>query len=265
MAELEIRVLGRPRVLLGGDALPLRGRPLTLAVRLAVSRSPATAAHLRRDLWPDGTGSDGALRVLLSRTRTMLGSEHLVRRDDGYVLGSGVHVDSHRFEALVAVGRDRERDLGQRIGALDEALDLWTGPAFDSVDDITWLRSEADRLNELSDQAVDLRFEARMLVDDPDRLVVDLRRAVGDAPSRERRTELLAIALYRADRQVEALRTIDHLRINLRDLGLSPGPSLSATEVRILHHDQTLCRSEDSSTAAPATPTSKPDFARRSH
>ncbi len=51
----------------------------------------------------------------------------------------------------------------------------------------------------------------------------------------------LAVALYRSDRQVDALRRIDDARRILEyDLGVSPGRRLVEIELQILDHDPAL-------------------------
>ena len=64
---------------------------------------------------------------------------------------------------------------------------------------------------------------------------------VEESPYRERRWELLALALYAAGRQAEALDAVARAKRVLRDgLGLDPGDDLVALERAILGHDPTL-------------------------
>ncbi|NNE12282.1 MAG: protein kinase, partial [Ilumatobacter sp.] len=65
--------------------------------------------------------------------------------------------------------------------------------------------------------------------------------AVAAEPLRERRRALLALALYRAGRQAEALRAIQEYRAELADeVGLDPSADLDELEHRILEHDPGL-------------------------
>lgn len=63
--------------------MSLHGRPLMLLARLALSLpAPVPMRRLVEDLWPDGSGTDGALRVNLTRVRKAIGEEHVVRVDE---------------------------------------------------------------------------------------------------------------------------------------------------------------------------------------
>jgi energy-coupling factor transporter ATP-binding protein EcfA2 len=64
---------------------------------------------------------------------------------------------------------------------------------------------------------------------------------VAEAPLRERRWALLALAQYQAGRQAHALRTLQQIRMVLaRELGLDPGPDIMALEEAILRQDPGL-------------------------
>lgn len=217
------------------------GRPLLLLLRLVTAGGAAVSAtRLRADIWGGDSSGDGVVRVNLTRLRRALGDAAVERRDGGYTL-SGVQVDADRFDVLVARGRDRSTSIERRIAAYDEALTPWRGPAFEGFDGIPWLQAAAARLDELREVAVDERFELRSLVEDPARLVPDLTIALEHGPVREHRVELLATALYRSQRQSEAIDVIRGAATTLRDeLGLEPGPSLRELEHRILVHDPSL-------------------------
>ncbi|WP_069388024.1 BTAD domain-containing putative transcriptional regulator, partial [Cellulosimicrobium cellulans] len=68
----------------------------------------------------------------------------------------------------------------------------------------------------------------------------------GSHPWREEGWRLLALALYRAGRQVEALDTLRRARTVLRDeLGLDPSPAVAALEADVLRHDPRVRAPED--------------------
>jgi DNA-binding SARP family transcriptional activator len=241
VADIEVRVLGRPQVAVDGNVVPLVGRSLLLATRLAMAYPLPLARHrMLADVWPDETGTDGAVRVALTRLRAALGVDAVGRRDGGYRLTSPVRVDADRFQRLLRATGD-PAEPRQRLAAVEEALAMWRGAPFDGLDRLPWVEAETIRLEELRDQAIDERFALLLRVDDPSRLIPDLRSELGRDPTRERRAELLAIALYRAGRQADALATIERTREALREnLGLDPGPALRELELRILRHDDQL-------------------------
>jgi DNA-binding SARP family transcriptional activator len=237
---IAVDVLGPIRITVSGRPIELRGRTLLVLLRLLIANgAPVTAQGLRRDVWGPES-SDGAVRVTLTRIRKSLGDEVIERRDRGYVLASAKS-DAWRFDDLVERARDRASALEHRIDAYDEALAQWRGDAYDGVGRRSWVEIEAARLEELRLQAADERWELCSLVDDPARLVADLSVAFEEEPLRERRAELLALALYRSNRHAEAVAVLQRCADRVREsLGLEPSPSLGELEYQILMHDPDL-------------------------
>lgn len=245
MARLAVEVLGRPAVAVDGIVLPLSPRQLAVVVRLAIARHRATPSSRLLAAWPDGSGSDGALRVALTRLRPMLAPVHLERVDGGYVLHPAAAIDADEFEQIVRAVRDSDDDAATRVARLDAALALWRGHAFEGLTELDWARHEAARLDELHEQTRDLRNELALgLPGDTtaaEDLIARLTSDLSRAPGREHRAELLATALYRAGRQGDALAVLADVRAHLRDeLGVSPGRALDELELRILNHDPRL-------------------------
>jgi DNA-binding SARP family transcriptional activator len=242
MPRIDVRVLGPPHILVDGVAKPVSGRQLLLALRLAVAdRRPVAAKRLLSDVWPGDAGSEGAFRVALTRLRAHLGEGAIERHANGYALTAQATVDAIRFADLTRSACDRARTVEQRIATYEEALGLWRGPAFDGMERVAWLDAEAVRLEEQREQATDERFELCLLTNRSATVISELRAALDRQPTREHRAELLATALYRAGRQADALEVLASTREVLREnLGLDPGPSLRALELRILRHDDEL-------------------------
>lgn len=242
VAQLTLRVLGPPQVVVGGRTVTVGTRALLLLLRLALARpSSIGRVRLREDVWSDASGSDGALRVQVNRLRGLIGQEAIIRQGDGYELAGDVIVDADRFRALCVAGRDRSAAIQARVAALDEAMELWASGAYEGLDSTPWLRSEALNLEALRETVVDDRFELRSVVEPPGALIADLGAAVARNPTRERRVQLLAQTLYRSGRQTEALDVIHQLRTVLRDeFGLSVMADTAALEVRILNQDPAL-------------------------
>ena len=102
VADVEVRVLGRPQVTVDGAVAPLTGRQLLLAVRLAlVHPVPVPRHRMLADVWPDDTASDGAVRVALTRLRAALGADVVCRVESGYTFSSPTSVDANRFQGLL--------------------------------------------------------------------------------------------------------------------------------------------------------------------
>ena len=226
-----------------GIVAPLTGRQLLLAARLAMAHPVPVPRHrMLADVWPDETATDGAVRVALTRLRAALGADVVCRVENGYTLSSPTSVDANRFQALLRAN-GATADSHRRLRTIDEALALWRGAPFEGndLDQLPWVESEAIRLHELREQALDERFALLLDAEEASRIIPDLRSELGRDPTRESRAGLLALALYRAGRQADALTSIERTRTVLRDhLGLDPGPALRDLELRILRHDDDL-------------------------
>ena len=141
---------------------------------------------------------------------------------------------------------DRARTLAaddpQRAAhVLADALALWRGPALADVEQWHPARAEASRLDELRQVAEELLVESELRSGHAERAAARATALVGAAPLRERRSELLALAQYRAGRQDDALRTLRRLRATLAtELGVDPGAGVQALETAILRQDPTL-------------------------
>jgi DNA-binding SARP family transcriptional activator len=249
---LRIRVLGHVALDDGGEHVALHGvRQQALLLRLLLADGGSVGPwQLRHDVWEGRQKSDAALRVAVSRLRTVLADhgapDAIGHTSDGYRLDRRhVDVDADRFVDLVGAAHGTaEQDPRSVVDVLAEALSLWRGPAFGELRDAPFLLPEAERLTSLRLDAVEMRLSALVTLG-VDGLVPDLEAAVADAPLRERRTALLMVALYRGGRQVEALAAYRRLETALReDLGLSPSTELRRLEHRILDHDPALAAGE---------------------
>ncbi|MGK5555966.1 AfsR/SARP family transcriptional regulator, partial [Actinomadura kijaniata] len=206
-----------------------------LADLLAHRGRAVSADRLVEDLWgeePPGSPA-GTLRAKVSQLRRALGDRGLVvHQAPGYVLRDA-DVDADRFEELVRRARDAG-DARARADLLAEALGLWRGPAFADFADEGFARPEARRLEEARLTALEELAECRLDLGEP----VDVGALVAEHPLRERLRAAHIRALYRAGRQSEALASYEDIRTLLRDeLGLDPGPELTALHQAILRQD----------------------------
>ncbi|WP_460447804.1 AfsR/SARP family transcriptional regulator, partial [Angustibacter aerolatus] len=109
----------------------------------------------------------------------------------------------------------------------------WRGPAYADAGD--WARAERGRLAELRSTAVEQLARARLDLGAAAEAVPDLDAHVGEHPWREEGWALLALALYRCDRQGDALAVLRRARARLADeLGVEPGPRLATLETDVL-------------------------------
>ena len=124
---------------------------------------------------------------------------------------------------------------------IQEALDLWRGRALADLEEWGPGRVEAARLDGMRMDAEELRVEAETRAGRARDVLERARALVAEAPFRERRWALLAVALHQAGRQAEALAALSQARSMLvEQLGLDPGRELVELEEQLLRQDPSL-------------------------
>lgn len=249
----DVVVLGPVGVVEGPGAVryPSSGLTRSVLAALAIADAPGLSTDAFFELvWGSrsAASADSTVPVAVHRLRQWLrGTDNGVtvrRTATGYALTGGS--DARRFRQLLA--RSRSLESGARAGLLEEALELWRGPALANV--------PADCVDQSAVAALDLeRLTAS----------VDYGRACLDTGHLARVERLLAplVELYPLDerllgvwmellaatgRQAAALTAYQQARLRLSDeLGVDPGPELSGALLRILQQDP-----------APALSVSKP-------
>jgi WD40 repeat protein/DNA-binding SARP family transcriptional activator len=183
------------------------------------------------------------LRGYVSHLRKALGPGRVEHRSGGYIFQAEPSaIDAIRFEELVAEGRGILRaDPAAAARAFEQALGLWRGPALADLADQGSLQPEIARLEELRLVALEDRIEAELELGRHRELVPELETLVAGHPFRERLWFQLMTALYRSDRQAEALAAFQRARELLADeLGIDPSPELRRLQQRILRQDPSL-------------------------
>ncbi|MER7443560.1 BTAD domain-containing putative transcriptional regulator [Micromonospora avicenniae] len=242
-------VLGAVRADDARGAVPLRGaRQRAVLARLLAARGRVVPVDRLVDaLWEEPpVGAVAALRTFVADLRRALEPDRpprrpprlLVTTPPGYALHPAPDaVDAWRFEAAVSESAEllTAGEPGAALARLDDALALWRGPAYAEYADRSWARAEIDRLDELRLLAVERRAESLLSAGRAAEAASDLRAHVADQPLREDAWRLLALALYRADRQGDALAALRRARETLvARLGVDPGPRLRQLEADIL-------------------------------
>lgn len=120
---------------------------------------------------------------------------------------------------------------------MEQALALWRGAAFAEVADEPWAVAEAARLEGLRTVARERLAGAMLACGRAVEAGLAAESLTREHPLREEPWRLLALALYAAGRQADALAALRRARAHLVDeLGLDPGPALSRLELTILSH-----------------------------
>ncbi|MET9313888.1 BTAD domain-containing putative transcriptional regulator [Kribbella sp. NPDC003505] len=238
---MEFGVLG-PVVARDGGPVDLKGRRhRAVLARLIVARGRVVPASvLVDDLWADPPeGALSAVRTFVAALRRAIEPDRaprqpaqlLVTSGPGYALKTD-NVDAWRFETSARASLPPEQLLPELLAGLA----LWRGPAYVEFMDETWASAERARLTELRLQAIERVAETRLELGRAAEAVPDLDAHVTEHPWREDAWRLLALALYRSERQGDALAVLRRARETLVDqLGVDPGPALSRLEGDILN------------------------------
>jgi DNA-binding SARP family transcriptional activator len=243
---VELGLLGPVRAVQAGRELPLGGpRQRAVLALLAVDAGQVVpAGRLIEELWRGGPppGAATTLRSYISRLRALLAPDAtLVARGGGYLLTLWPgRVDAVEFERLARAGR-AALAAGEATAAANrfrEALGLWRGRALADVAEVEALALEAARLEELRLGVLEDRIEADLALGLPREVTGELERLVAEHPVQERLWRLLVLALYRSERQADALAACRRAREMLAgELGLDPGEELRLLEEQVLRHE----------------------------
>jgi DNA-binding SARP family transcriptional activator len=245
--RVEYRVLGPLEAIVDGVPAKLGGpkQRATLALLLLQANAVVPTGQLIDGLWPDDPPNSAANLVqgYVSGLRKALGKGAIETRGTGYLLRAEADVfDAKRFERLVQDG-SRALEQGnsdEAANTLTAALALWRGPALADLDE-RGLAVVAARLEELRVLATERRIEAELSLGRAAELVTEVEELVRRHPLRERPRGLLMLALYRSERQAEALDAYRVARSMLVDeLGIEPSAWLSELHTSMLRHDPSL-------------------------
>ncbi len=247
---VELRALGPVGAVVDGRLVDL-GPPKQRALfALLVSRvgRPVAVDVLLEELW-SGDPPAAAMASLLAyvcNLRRVLEPHRAPRtpatvlrtRAPGYLLdSSGTEFDVYRFGGHATAGREalRRGDPRRALTEFEAGLALWRGQAYADVGDAAWVVPEVARLEELRISVAEGRCTALLELGYHDMAVAELEAQAHAHPLREHSYELLALALYRAGRQAEALGVLRAIRTLLtQELGIDPGLALQHLERDIL-------------------------------
>src|SRR4029079_14317312 len=141
------------------------------------------------------------------------------------------------------------------------ALAEWRGPPLADLAGAPFADRERARLEELRGAALEELFEARLALGRHAEVAGQLDALIAEHPSRERLRAQQMLALYRCDRQAEALQAYQDARDALvEELGIEPGERLRELERAVLAQDPALAAppSERAGEAAGADAAARP-------
>lgn len=248
---MEYRILGPLEVLEEGRPLDL-GRlkeRTVLAVLLLHANEFVSRERLIDELWgpaPPPTARK-AVNVYISKLRKTLarnGDDPIATSDGGYRLVVDPELlDAGRMHRLVAAAAERmssgESDAAAQL--LREALALWRGPSLTGLPLESFGRDEVAQLDELRLTALMDRIDCDLALGRHEQTLRELNLLVREHPLRERLRAQQMLALYRADRQADALAAYQQARrVLIDELGIEPSESLQRLQQAILRHDPAL-------------------------
>ncbi|HEX6451769.1 MAG TPA: BTAD domain-containing putative transcriptional regulator [Trebonia sp.] len=225
-----------------------------LAMLLLAAGRQVTLAAIINGLWEDDPppAAVGTVRTYVSRLRRCLqpgGPERgtgLIRSEGtGYVVPAEARVlDLETFDRMTKDARTLiSRGSGfnaQAATLLRDALKLRQGEPLADVPG-PYARSQRVRIRELQLAAAEERLALDIELGGHVGAAAELQSLLAAQPMRERLSELLMLALYRAGRQIDALAVYESTRRLLGDeFGIDPGPALREMQQRILQTDVTL-------------------------
>ncbi|NKX55805.1 AfsR/SARP family transcriptional regulator [Arthrobacter mobilis] len=228
-------------------------RQRAVLARLLIARGQAVSAdRLIDDVWGSEPPDKAllALQSYVSRLRRLLEPARaargpatvLVSVPTGYRLR--LHrdqVDAWQFEQAF-LGADLQHlpaDLVRRN--LGDALALWRGAAYADFAGEPWAAAEIARLDELRYAARERHAAASLALGKIPEAVASLEAILDQSPLRETAWQLLVLALYRGERQGDALAAVRRARRVLADeLGVEPGPALRRLESDVLAQSPAL-------------------------
>jgi DNA-binding SARP family transcriptional activator len=263
---MEFRILGPLEVFDEERRVAVRGAKQQALLALLVIHANETLSteRLIDELWGERPPATAAktMQVHISRLRRALerpGAGHgdlVVTRKHGYELRvNRESVDSLRFARLIAEARG-ELAAGRferATSLLVAAMSLWRGPALAEFASERFARAESARLDELRVGALEELVEAKLALGGHAEVVGELGALIAEHPYRERLRSQLMLALYRCDRQAEALQAYQDARRKLvEELGIEPGGRLRELERAILAQDPALALTSAASAATNA-------------
>ena len=242
-----LRVLGGP----GGTTINARKVKMLLAVLLIRAERIVTVDRLMAEIWEGEPPrrATAAVHVYVSQLRKFLGrlddgESPVATRPGGYLLRIGpAGFDLHEFQQKMQRGRTDAR-AGRHLAAVDHfdaALRMWRGPVLPDLRESALVQGFATWAEEMYLECLEARIDAKLVLGRHRELVEELQSLTVEYPLHEGFHSQLMLALYRSERQADALRVYRRVRDTLRsELGLEPGRGLRELQSAILAADGRL-------------------------
>ncbi|MEU5425303.1 AfsR/SARP family transcriptional regulator [Streptomyces olivoreticuli] len=255
---MRYEILGPLRVTDGTKSMSISAHKVEIVLSVLLIRADQVVSpeQLMAEIWGEDLPrrATAGLHVYISQLRKFLKTLGAVgnpveTRAPGYVLRKGDdEIDAHVFLQLVDRGRAflREERHDEAACHFEQALALWRGPTLGYgekgpavggpiIDGFsTWL-------TETRLESQEMLAECRLRLGRHREAVGMLYALTAENPMREVFHRQLMLALYRSERQADALKVYQTVRRTLKDeLGLEPGRPLQDLQRAILAGDKCL-------------------------
>ena len=252
-SAVELKLLGPFEVIGPGGSVGFGSTKHRLLLALLALRANevVSTGQLIEGLWGEDPPPTALKTVQghVARVRRVLESAGmagaLLTREPGYFM----QIDSDSIDAVVFERHARTGRRSVGIGDIQTAerefsaaLALWRGDALaDCRDESEMIAAAAVRLDELRLSTIEDHIDVVLAMGRHSAVIGDLEELVARHPLRERLWRALMIALFRSQRQADALRAYQRARDALVDtLGVEPSSELRRVEAAILQGDSSL-------------------------
>ncbi|GID33227.1 AfsR/SARP family transcriptional regulator [Paractinoplanes brasiliensis] len=247
---MEFRILGPLEVSADGERVDVSPREqIVLASLLLEAGRIVPVTRLTHAIYGDEAPPTGRVQaqICISALRRLLAAHGrtaaIVTRSQGYVLQIDAEsLDLHEHDKLVARARGHReaRRPAEAVRHYRAALALWRGDALEGVPSPQVLSAVShldERRMTVREECIELELQLGRHRD----LIPELTALVAAYPLHDRLRGQLMLALYRSDRQAEALEVFrSGRRTMIDDLGLEPNEWLRELQHSILTADAAL-------------------------
>jgi SARP family transcriptional regulator, regulator of embCAB operon len=261
---LEFGVLGPLQMTVDGAPVPLGAakQRAVLAVLVINRNRPVSVDSLINAVWDQWPvpAARTSIHSYVSRLRRLLATagvdsnKMLASAPPGYQLSiADADCDLGRFitEKTLGVHAAAAGRFEHASSHLAAALAEWRGPVLDDLRDFAFVDTFATALLEDKVVAQTALAEAEIARGRGDVVIGELEALAAEHPFRERVWTQLITAYYVAERQSDALDAYRRLKANLAEnLGIDPGPTVSALHERILRQEPLDAKRNAQTTAA---------------
>ncbi|QES45052.1 activator protein [Streptomyces venezuelae] len=256
---MRYEMLGPLRIKDGDDYATINAQKVEIVLTVLLIRADRLVSleQLMREIWGEDLPrrATAGLHVYISQLRKFLkvpgmAGNPVETRAPGYVLHKNPEdrIDAQDFPELVDVGRSllREKRYDDAASCFGQALALWRGPILGQGGNGP--AASGPIVDGFSTWLTEIRLECQEMLVECQLQLGRHREAVGmlyaltaENPMCEAFHRQLMLALYRSERQADALKVYQSVRKTLNDeLGLEPGRPLQDLQRAILSGDMHL-------------------------